>query len=356
MSGDTSGGTLFPEGSPLEDPPSAEERTVSRDRSDGGPGAAPRYGRPAGSPRGSGRRIGMWGSPSSGKTTFLGALRLAALNSNNAYGHWQIIAADDPSEVFLIESARLLAIARRFPEATQSVSRFSWLFRGDLAGSPYAARRWRRESNRAEFELNLMDVSGNSYEDRHADVNAAESIAHLAGADGLVYLFDPTIEALSGESFAYLNGTLARLSRMCLAEDRLDGPYLPHRISVCLTKFDDPEVFERARRGGWAHDGPHGTPVVSNPEGFFDWLTEDLHGGTMRLVGEALRSHFRPDRIRFFVTSAIGFGTTPGGTVDLKQFGNIDDVEGVQQIIGPVRPYNVMEPVISLLLDGRRRG
>ncbi|MEU3461110.1 hypothetical protein ABZ721_14270 [Streptomyces sp. NPDC006733] len=306
-----------------------------------------------------GVRIGLWGSPAAGKTTFLGALRLAALSSPIAYGHWQVIASDDVSESFLIETSRRLSIERRFPEATQSSRKFSWRFLGDLTDSPYARRRrfrGRGASNEVQFLLSLLDVSGDTYEDLNDNLAAKESIEHLADSSGLIYLFDPTREAADGRSFGYLNGTLARLSRKCLAEGRLDGPYLPHHISVCLTKFDDPEVFERARRGGWTDTGPNGTPVVPEAEQFFDWLAKDMHGGTMALVAEALRASFHPSRIRFFVTSSIGFGTSPAGAVDLHRFGNVDEVDGAQQIIGPVIPHNVMEPVISLLLGIRNRG
>lgn len=207
-----------------------------------------------------------------------------------------------------------------------------------------------------QFLLTMLDVGGGTYEDLNEDLEARRSTDHLAASAGLVYLFDPIREASEGKSFAYLNGTLARLTRKALKDGRLEGPYLPQHISVCLTKFDDPEVFERARRGGWTDEGPHGTPVVPDPEGFFDWLAKDLHGGTMQQVGEALRASFHPSRIRFFATSSIGFGTSPAGGVDLGRFGNVDESDGTQQIIGPVRPHNVMEPVISLLVGLRKQG
>ncbi|MEU5180715.1 hypothetical protein [Streptomyces longwoodensis] len=324
-------------------------------------GAGPTSAEPArataGVPRAGGNRIGLWGSPSSGKTTFLAALRLAAYDADDRHGRWQVIASDDRSERFLVESSRTLAVDRTFPEATQRSVQLGWRFRGDLTGTPYAPRRrWRggtRGDAAVDFELSLLDVPGMVYRDLSQDAGAEESIEHLATSSGLLYLFDPTTEAEKNESFAYLNGTLTRLARRCA--DRLEGPYLPHHISVCMTKFDDPEVFERARRGGWAHAGPEGTPVVTDASGFFDWLARDLHGSTMDLIGRALRNSFHPARIRFFATSAIGFGTTAGGEVDLRRFGNVDDEDGARRIIGPVRPYNVMEPVIALM-NGLREG
>ncbi|MEV6653622.1 hypothetical protein [Streptomyces sp. NPDC051219] len=305
-----------------------------------------------------GIRIGLWGSPTSGKTTFLGALRLAALDPGGSYGRWQVVAADDVSEAFLVETSRELAINKQFPAATQDSGQLSWLFRGDLTGTRYAKRGFRRSraTNRMDFELSVLDVPGGAYEDMHRHAEAERSTDHLARSAGLIYLFDPMREAVDGDSFAYLNGTLARLTRRCMDKQRLDGPYLPHHIAVCVTKFDDPEVFERARRGGWTELGPQGTPVVPDPEGFFDWLAADLHGSSMRLIGRAIRASFHPSRIHFFATSAVGFGTLPGGGVDLRHFGNVNQVDGRPQILGPISPHNVMDPVIALLLGIRKRG
>ncbi|PWI06444.1 hypothetical protein DIZ27_33680 [Streptomyces sp. NWU339] len=302
-------------------------------------------------------RIGVWGSPASGKTTFLGALRLAALDPAGPFGRWQVVPSDDVSERFLVETARKLAIDKVFPPATQAVRPYAWRFRGDLSGTAFGRRRlWRRRpANRLEFELSVLDVPGGAYEDLRSDGIAARSIDHLARAQGLVYLFDPLREAQDSDSFAYLNGTLTRITRLCMQENRLDGPYLPHHLAVCLTKFDDPEVFDRARRGGWTDLGPNGVPVVSDPAGFFDWLADDLHGSTMRLVGQTLRANFHPARLHFFTTSAIGFGTMPGGSIDLRRFGNVNVVDGGYRIVGPLRPYNVMDPLVALLL-GMRNG
>ncbi|MEU9138385.1 hypothetical protein AB0D33_20895 [Streptomyces sp. NPDC048404] len=300
-------------------------------------------------------RIGVWGSPASGKTTFLGALRLAALDPDGPFGRWQVVPSDDASEAFLVETSRQLAIDRVFPPATQQVRSYAWRFRGDVSGTPFGRRRlWRaRPSHRMEFDLSVLDVPGGAYEDLRGGAIATRSIEHLAQAQGLVYLFDPLREAQDSDSFAYLNGTLTRITRICMEENRLDGPYLPHHIAVCLTKFDDPEVFDRARRGGWTDLGRNGVPVVSDPAGFFDWLADDLHGSTMRLVGQTLRANFHPSRIHYFTTSAIGFGTMPGGSIDLKRFGNVNVVDGNYRIVGPLSPYNVMDPLVALLLGMR---
>ena len=305
-----------------------------------------------------GTRIGVWGGPSSGKTTFLGALRLAVLDPSGPFGRWQVVPSDDVSETFMVETARELAIDRIFPEATQNVRSYAWRFRGDLSGTALGRRRlWRRRpANRLEFELSVLDVPGGVYKDLENNPHAARSIDHLAGAQGLVYLFDPVREAKDNDSFAFLNGTLTRITRLCMQENRLDGPYLPHHLAVCLTKFDDPDIFHRARRGGWTDLGPKGVPVVPDPAGFFDWLADDLHGSTMRLVGQTLRANFHPSRLHFFTSSAIGFGTMPGGSVDLQRFGNVNVVDGVERIVGPLSPYNVMEPLVSLLLGMRNGG
>ncbi|MEU6524735.1 hypothetical protein ABZ892_18380 [Streptomyces sp. NPDC046924] len=56
------------------------------------------------------------------------------------------------------------------------------------------------------------------------------------------------------------------------------------------------------------------------------------------------------------LTSAIGFGAMPGGSVDLRRYGNVNLVDGGYRIVGPLRPYNVMDPQVAPPLDMRNGG
>src|SRR5205814_2958787 len=66
-------------------------------------------------------QIGMWGQPESGKTTYLGALRIAAAQHQGRLGRWVVSGLDDPSSDFLVAQAREMTRLRRFPEASRTV-------------------------------------------------------------------------------------------------------------------------------------------------------------------------------------------------------------------------------------------
>jgi hypothetical protein len=67
------------------------------------------------------------------------------------------------------------------------------------------------------------------------------------------------------------------------------------------------------------------------------------------LICSALGSYFEPDRVRFFVSSAIGLHL--GDSTRFRDNGspqNTEDVNGVPSIRGRVYPINVLEPILWL--------
>ena len=71
-------------------------------------------------------------------------------------------------------------------------------------------------------------------------------------------------------------------------------------------------------------------------------------------VRDQIMHIFHPDRIRYFVTSSIGFWMEPpfgdrdSAWFDSDDFDNFNQREGKVIIRGKVRPINVLEPLISL--------
>ena len=67
-----------------------------------------------------------------------------------------------------------------------------------------------------------------------------------------------------------------------------------------------------------------------------------------------MKNSFHPSRIRYFVTSSIGFWHPPGwngdtSTFDPEFFANFNEIgDGKKRIKGPIHPINVLEPLIFL--------
>jgi hypothetical protein len=318
-------------------------------------------------------RIGLWGAPGSGKTTYLAALR-HAMRVDPANGKWSIYPGNEFSSRFMADHTHNLVDNHRFPEVTYpgEVTPLRWHFVGDLAGSRFDKRKLRRRAPvPSEFVLSMADVSGEAYsENQHMPAEIADrALDHLASAQGLLYFFDPLAEREDSRSMAYLNRTITALSHRMRAEGQLVNRFLPHHVAVCITKFDHPEVFRQARRHGLVTLGPEGMPWVlgKDAEILFDmicdgsfWDDYEWGASSAWFVREELRQRFHPDRIHYFATSAIGFCQRPRRDPVTDQpsafapddYANIyvrDDEE--LMVRGPIAPVNVFEPLL-ILQDG----
>lgn len=322
-------------------------------------------------------KIGLWGSTGSGKTTFLAALRLAA-GADRANGQWAIHPCNVPSAELLVRLTRELVSLRKFPQATAigAYTDLAWLFmRAETEPPRSLARqlRRRRRPGGSSFTLNLVDVSGEAFGESPESVSMPlhiirKALDHLAEAQGLLYLFDPINERDNRDSADYFNRTIIELSRRMVEERRLIGQYLPHQVSVCITKFDHPEVFQHARKANLVNYGPDGVPRVleEDAEAFFEvlcdgsfWANRDEQTyASAQFVLNELRTRFHPDRIRYFVSSSIGFrrpprwdpeaALRPDSRFDPENFANIVTNGEHARIQDAINPINVLEPLISL--------
>jgi len=321
-------------------------------------------------------RIALWGAPASGKTTLMAALGICVGRQNSAVGKWSIFPENDASAALLTKFTHQLIVDQRFPEATEigSIQELSVIFKGDIAGSKFAPRKrpWRRGSTNCSFRLNLVDFSGEAFgyhPQKQAILERAANAAldNLASAQGLIYLFDPLSERDQRDSATYVERTLVELSRRMAMAGRLSGMYLPQQISVCITKFDHPEIFQQARRMNLIDEASDGTLRVldCNAQRFFDmycsgrfWGGDERSYAGAQFVRDSLQCYFAPDRIRYFVSSSIGLrrwssenvGVSAGvARVNPEDFANFGvDGSGDFVIRGPIDPINVLEPLISL--------
>ncbi|MCG5220388.1 hypothetical protein [Streptosporangium sp. KLBMP 9127] len=300
--------------------------------------------------------IAMWGAPTSGKTTLLAALSIALLQRRSP---WRIVGADDASTAFLKDKAAALSRGKEFPRATQAMDRYRWVLIGEGEQRDGLLRRRPKPTPAPRIGLNLLDPPGGVYGDEpdKFGTDQQELLDNLVGSKGIVFLFDPLREFERGDAFDYLYGALTQLAGRMLGSDGYTGDRLPHHLAVCITKFDEYRVLETAKELKLLvtdPEDPYGFPRIDDDDAveLFKWLCRISASGSAEMVLNALDQFFRRDRIKFFVTSSIGFYLDPR-----TNFFNPDDyqnlipkpAEGVSfHIRGPVHPINVMEPIVWL--------
>ncbi|MET9037703.1 hypothetical protein [Streptomyces mirabilis] len=291
-------------------------------------------------------RIGLWGAPRSGKTTYLTALPIAAMQyQRHNEGSWNISGMTNEANAFLAEGTDLLTRRRAFPPASMGVQGMAWSIEGPEKKVKLGVRR------RPNFVLEIQDAAGEVF--RHDHPQQAQLVGHLARAQGLIYLFDPVGDAEEAtESFTYLQATLTQLHAKVRDRGELVDGRLPHHVSVCIAKFDHPDVFRPAVEAGWVVQDTVGPQLPRVPsergEKFFQWMCEEFRGSNARLVRDALYSHFDPRRISYYVASAVGFRLNPQHVFDYADYVQPVSVDGTLRIRTSPVPINVLEPLIDL--------
>ncbi|WP_241840034.1 hypothetical protein [Frankia sp. CcI49] len=370
--------------------------------------------RPPAGPRPSPRgrvRLGLWGATSSGKTTLMAAMQLAAIQHKprepgGRHVRWTITSADRATGSALERLRSTLVQDHRFPPATLANTPLRLIFEGRVLRPGSSPARPRPERTPPiDFTLDFLDVSGALYyrgggseistldggsgsgggggggfEDdglrfdddetsaptparRPPDRGAAqheELVDHLVRCDGIVLLFDPIRERdrADGDNYAYFDAMINRVLEKVRTAGRSRGGLLPHHLAVCVTKFDDPRVL------GVALDGRlntlangSGPPRIENDVAhrYFDQLCNRSTGASH--LRDAIGGFFDPSRVRFYATSSIGLFVGPDGRFNPVDYSNIVMTGGVPRIRGRVAPMNVLEPVVGLVtrINGERR-
>ncbi|WP_157963971.1 hypothetical protein [Actinocorallia populi] len=313
-------------------------------------------------------RIGLWGPPASGKTTFLAALGLALDRGDFP---WLLYGRDEWSNTFLSSHTDLLR-QKTFPPATTDLSReLSWVFRGSRT---IREGRLLRRSTRevvSELDLELIDAPGGYFigrsqpaepsrvrfddDDDEEESQEERLYRHLGACHGLIYLFDPTRERTRKDSYDYFHHTVLQIARRSAA--RSGDRFLPQHLAVCITKFDHPHVYGPAFKNGFIDQtlNPQHFPAVPDDlaEELFEFLGEADRESSAVLLRNSIRRHFHPDRTRYFMTSAVGFYLDPDlGRFRHSQYWNVVEEEGdegrTSRILGDVYPVNVVEPLAWL--------
>lgn len=301
-------------------------------------------------------RVGLWGATQSGKSTFLSSLFIAAARAPE---HLRVQGNNDESTDFLIRNTHILNHQHRFPQATTARQPLSWTLKMWV---PNPSRRLLRpgpERVPFDFRVDLQDAGGFEFAavpeavPSRLDIGAgAPNIAaYLGGCNGLLLMIDPIRERDVGDAYEYFFGPLLRMAQNVPVAA---GERLPHYVAVCVTKFDDPTVYEFARNFGYLsyrEDDPVMLPRIHQDEAerFMRHLFEDLPMSDIDLMIGGLRQYFYPERVRLYISSAVGFYVGRSGQFREDDFRNVAPIEnGEFAIRGAVRPINVAEPLMWL--------
>jgi hypothetical protein len=188
----------------------------------------------------------------------------------------------------------------------------------------------------------------------------------LAGVEGIILLIDPTkmmAEAApppngtdNPPTYKYLNKLFRALDSRLLRTTGSGDGWLPHRISVCVSKFDHPAVYQRAKQLGLVERNG-GQPVVPTGEAarlLFESICRSSISTNDADIPDMIKKYFQRGRVSYHVVSAIGFYTDPLDGFREDDSGNVI-VRGGQPHIRRLQPSGVWESLVDLF-EAIRKG
>jgi len=294
------------------------------------------------------RGITMLGASEAGKTSFLAALQIALLRQPDL--GWSLTGDDQGSTLAMIGFMDAMSNQHAFPQPTViRHENYRWSLIGEIPG----VREWhwwgfRRRTRRIRISLDLVDGPGEASRGSNllATTESEELVNSLARSAGIVLFFDPVLEAERGHAFQHLYGVLTLLRSQAAPHGKL-----PHFVAFCINKFDAVPIFRSAQALRiLQYDEETGAPYVPGEYAleFFERLITRSRSDDASMIMPLLRQTFHEDRIRFFVTSAIGFYIDPA----IREFDPADYQNHIPgkpaRIRGGVYPINVIEPVLWL--------
>lgn len=279
------------------------------------------------------QKICLWGGPGSGKTTYLGALALAAYLSNT--GDW-VINGLDPGSIQFLQKATSDLKSGSFPgAASTSTASYSFQIRGRIMKKK-GMFSFLNQYEQIDLVLQVTDRPGKDFID-YADEIAKD----LAGCGGLILMYDYDLDQTDNPNFEYVQGALEFL-RVHISQNLLPGSRLPHYLAVCLSKYDHEPTFrwllENQLVGWYAGDDHRNIPYLDEPRRALSRLDN--------LILPLLERNFDPPRIAYFGVSSIGFFHRQDGGVET----NVRIDKNVKTIRSgrAIYPLNVLSPLIWL--------
>ena len=296
--------------------------------------------------------IAMLGPTESGKSTFLCALKKALLEQDE---HWVLFTRDPASQQQLEEMSSALDSQGGFPLPTHTVDTIRWILDGTIERTERKGRfgAESKVTDRVEITLRLTDAPGGlGQTDAIGKTDRNELIKQLADSRGILYMFDPIREFTHGDAYQRTDSLLTELLGVVSQDPEFEGR-LQHRLAVCVTKLDDPRVFTTARELGILipdDTSPWGFPRVheTDAQQLFHALGPISKSGNGEALPRLFERYFYPERISYYVTSAVGFMVNKRTRrFDQRDTENVYRTASGQALVrGPVHPINVVEPVL----------
>jgi hypothetical protein len=299
--------------------------------------------------------VAMLGPTESGKSTFLCALKKALLEQDE---DWVLFTRDAASQRTLDEMSDALISEGGLPLPTRTIDTIRWILGGPIERTERRGRfgAETKVRDRVEITLRLTDAPGELGRTDHIGrAERNELIKQLAESRGILYMFDPIREFTHGDAFPRADSLLGELLGVASEEPDFDGK-LRHHLAVCVTKLDDPRVFKTAQDLNMLiPDGTSkwGFPRVheADARNLFHALGEVSKSGDGGAVPRLFERHFHPERISYFVTSAVGFMVNKRTKrFDPRDTANVYRTASKEPLVrGPVHPINVVEPVLWIV-------
>lgn len=291
-------------------------------------------------------KIGIWGGPRSGKTTYIAALRTASNDpseeSRIAHGRWAVHGVG-ASIIYLSDMNEELEEGS-FPPSTVAQHPYEFEIVGTPSESivkqlPRFFSRFVGTPERISFTIHFLDVPGEEFRSIRDPEN--ELWTNLADCDGLVYLFDPSAK----RNFRYLVRGIDFIRQLEKAKGRLYDERLRQFIAVCISKLDLPVVFDKLDAAGLiepslSSEEPESSvmPFVTDARRALQVVADSNTVGT-------LEKDFHEDRVNYFAISSVGFYQETPGVFNRNDFRNSEVPSGVRQgasaqVLGKNAPFN----------------
>lgn len=241
-------------------------------------------------------KIGIWGPPASGKTSYLVMLQFADRNG------WNIRPMQQKARDLFISGTKLMRNQLEFVPATLPEEGVHFLpFEFEGPGGLFQKRKI--------FRVFMPECSGEYYEYPSTD---SELVGMISSCDGILWLVDPwQIDHPNPNHKTYTEMIQEWLG---LIHEVQGTGRLKHHMAFCLTKMDLPSYVDH----------------FNNAENF----CLNKLGTEVRYF---LHDYCDPRKVEFFATSAIGYDRrTKQSNVNPSDFG---------ALIKPAMPIGLFEPL-----------
>jgi hypothetical protein len=267
--------------------------------------------------------VGLVGGPHSGKTTYLTALEVYTQQYRTKT--WTYEGVDKSAQDWLNNNQESLKRGE-FPGATlKGTSTLEFLIhrRGVC------------------ITIKTVDRPGVDWIDAQDKV-----VEYLADCDAIMIL----IAAKTGgfNPINMVRNLIQHLDRMRNG-GRVTGQPLPHRVSVCLSQYDDRDTFQFMKQNRYLakgdNNGVSNTPYLE-PHNVVRYIYQEIDEGDQILRLLALR--FIPHQVNFYSISSIGFFMQPQSkAVDWENCDNVGNTPKGDCIrTGKYyRPVNLLNPI-----------